>query len=197
MKRIGMLVIALALAGLLSACGPQGRVKGEEEGSLVGAKTAGAETYNKLVGRTVEKLLAQRNVGQGRRLVICFVDIENRGAEELADNREAMYEEIDTIIVNSGAYTNVSRRFVESALRATGMRVEEIFLGRGRNEFMSVLGKEGFTPDYLLWGKVTTLSTEGSNRREREYLLTLELVDAKTGITEVKQTEKVRKEYKK
>lgn len=197
MKRFLTLGFAVALVAFLAACGPQGRVKGEDEGSLVGAKKAGAETYNALVSKTVEKMLAQHDAGMGKRMVIAFVDIENMSAEELADNKEAMYEEIDTIIVNSGKYTNVSRRYVEAALRSTGLRVDEIMLADGRSRFMSVLGKEGFTPNYLLWGKVTSLSTEGSNRREREYLLTLELVDAKTGLTEVKQTAKVRKEYKK
>lgn len=197
MKKLWMLLVLLAVGVVLAACGPQARVKGSEEGSLVGSKKAGAETYNQLVGRTVEKLLADRDVASGKRMLLCFVDIENMSAEELADNREAMYEEIDTIIVNSKAYTNVSRRYVEAALRATGLRVEEIFLGDGRKKFMSVLGKEGITPDYLMWGKVTSLSTEGTNRREREYLLTLELVDAKTGITEAKKTDKVRKEYNK
>lgn len=197
MRRLLQLLLVAALAASLFACGPKGRVKGEEEGSLVGAKKAGAETYNQLVSQTVEKLLAQHDAGMGKRMVLAFVDIENMSAEELADNKEAMYEEIDTIIVNSGKYTNVSRRYVEAALRTTGLRVDEIMLADGRSRFMSVLGKEGFTPNYLLWGKVTSLSTDGANRREREYLLTLELVDAKTGLTEVKQTAKVRKEYKK
>lgn len=197
MKKFAVSMFVLLVAGLLAGCGPQARVKGSEEGSLVGSKKAGAETYNQLVGRTVEKLLADRDVAQGKRMVLCFVDIENMSAEELADNREAMYEEIDTIVVNSKAFTNVSRRYVEAALRASGLRAEEIFLGNGRQKFMSVLGKEGITPDYLMWGKVTSLSTDGENRREREYLLTLELVDAKTGITEAKKSDKVRKEYKK
>lgn len=198
MKKLLISFSVMALALSLVSCGPAGRVKEEGEGSLVGAKTAGAETYNKLVAGTVEKLLREHSeVHKGKRMLLCFVDIENRSAEELAENREAIYEEIDTIIVNSGAYTNISRRYVDAALRNTGLRAEEIFLGDGRKKFMSVLGKEGFTPDYLLWGKVTTLSTEGSNRREREYLLTLEMVNALTGLTEAKKTEKVRKEYKK
>ena len=198
MKRIFPALIVALLAFTFTACGPAGRVKEESEGSLVGARTAGAETYNKLIGETVEKLLRKHaEASKAKPMLVCFVDVENRGAEELAENREAIYEEIDTIIVNSGAYTNISRRYVEAALRATGLRTEEIFLGDGRIRFMSVLQKEGFTPDYLLWGKTTTLSTEGTNRREREYLLTLEMVNAKTGVTEAKETAKVRKEYKK
>jgi hypothetical protein len=86
---------------------------------------------------------------------------------------------------------------VEAALRQTGLRPDEIFLGQGRQQFMLVLGSQGVTPDYLLWGTVTNLSTDGSNLREREYMLTMELVNAHTGLTEAKKTSKMRKEYKK
>lgn len=199
MKKFLLPLMAALIVSLVAGCGPQGRVKTEDEGSLVGAKKAGAEVYNKLVAETVEKLLNQHaaQAHKGKRMVMAFVEIENMSAEELSENREAMYEEVDTVIVNSGTYINISRRYVEAALRATGLRAEEIFLGKGRQKFMSVLGENGYTPDYLMWGKVTSLSTDGTNRREREYLLTLEMVDANTGLVEAKQTAKVRKEYKK
>jgi hypothetical protein len=192
----GLLLVAMTFVW---GCGPQGRIKGEDEGSLVGAKTAGAATYNDLVSQSVEKLMAELSAvspAEGKKLV-CFVDVENRSAEELAENKEALYEQIDTIIINSGAYSSISRRYVEAALRKTGLRSEEIFLADGRSKFMSVLGESGLTPDYLMWGKVTSLSTGGSQVREREYLLTMELVNAKSGLTEAKTTSKVRKEYKK
>lgn len=196
MRTIGWMFCSLALAVLVIGCGPMGRVKGENEGSLVGARSAGAETYNQLVAESLQKLLEESRK-TGEKKVICFVDLENRGAEELADNKAALYEQIDTIIVESGVYTSVSRRFVEAALRDTGLRSEEIFLGKGREKFLSVLGRNGVVPDYLLWGTVTSLSTSGANLREREYLLTLELVNAHTGVTEAKKASKVRKEYKK
>jgi hypothetical protein len=197
--RVLGIFVSVMLVVCLVGCGPQGRIKDDDEGSLVGAKTAGAATYNQLIAETSEKLLNQHssNVEKGEKKIICFVDVENRGAEELGANKEAMYELMDTVIVNSGTYTNISRRYVEAALRKTGLRPDEIFLADGRTKFMSVLGEQGFTPDYLLWGKTTTLSTSGSDMREREYMLTMEMVDANTGLTEAKQTARVRKEYKK
>ena len=42
-------------------------------------------------------------------------------------------------------------------------RADQIFLADPRQKFMSVLGREGVTPDYLLYGKITTLSTAGTN----------------------------------
>ena len=198
MRRIGMLAAsAAALIFAVAACGPQARVKGEEEGSLVGARTAGAETYNRLIEETSRKLLDEHRarLKEGQKKVICFVDVENKSAEELAENKEAIYELMDAVIVESGVYTNVSRRFVEAALRETGLRADEIFLADGRARFLSVLQREGVSPDYLLWGVVTSLSTKGMGIREREYMLTMEMVDAKTGLVDAKKISRVRKEY--
>jgi hypothetical protein len=198
-KRVFTAVFFATMLAFVWGCGPQGRIKGEDEGSLVGAKSAGAATYNDLVGQSVEKLMARLNeasAAQAKKLV-CFVDIENKSAEELAENKEALYEQIDTVIVESGAYSSISRRYVEAALRKTGLLSEDIFFPDGRAKFMAVLGESGLTPNYLMWGKVTSLSTNGSKLREREYLLTMELVNAKSGLTEAKTTSKVRKEYKK
>ena len=186
-----------ALFALTSGCAETGRVMTPDEPSLVGSRTAGADVYNRLIDETLRKLLESANRSGGPKKLICFVDIENKGAEELAENKAAIYEQIDTIIVESGVYTPVSRRYVEAALRQTGLRPDEIFLGQGRQQFMLVLGSQGMTPDYLLWGTVTNLSTDGVDLRQREYLLTMELVNAYTGMTEAKKSSKMRKEYTK
>ena len=201
MKRYAwMAAFAAVVALLVTGCGgPQGRIKGEDEGSLVGAKKAGAATYNQLIEQTTQKLLDEHKARAKERtskMLICFIDVENRSAEELGENKEAIYELIDTVIIESGTYANVSRRYVDAALRETGLRADEIFLAKGRSKFMAVLGREGVVPEYLLWGKTTTLSTGGSEINEREYMLTMEMVDAKTGMVDAKKTARVRKEYK-
>ena len=59
-RRIHAVAAMIVIGAILAAgCGPKGRIKGEGEGSLVGARTAGAATYNQLVLQSVEKLLAQ------------------------------------------------------------------------------------------------------------------------------------------
>ena len=190
-------VTMVALFALAAGCAETGRVMTPDEPSLVGSRTAGADVYNKLIDETLRKLLESSSRNGSPKKVICFVDIENKGAEELAENKAAIFEQIDIIIVESGIYTPVSRRYVEAALRQTGLRPDEIFLGQGRQQFMTVLGSQGMTPDYLLWGTVTNLSTDGVNRQQREYLLTMEMVNAHTGITEAKKSSKMRKEYTK
>ena len=182
---------------IVFGCAPTGRIMTGDEPSLVGSRTGGAEVYNKLIDETVRKLLDHAKASGPQRKVICFVDVENKGAEELAENKAAIYEQIDTIIVDSGVFSNVNRRYVETALRTTGLLSDEIFLGQGRQKFMQVLGDQGVTPDYLLWGKVTNLSTSAEDLSQREYLLTMELVNAHTGLTEAKKSSKVRKEYTK
>ncbi len=196
--RTGMKVSFIVLLLVLSAgCAQTGRIISADEPTLVGSRSAGADVYNRLIDETLRKLLEQsKGSGQSRK-TICFVDLENKGAEELGENKAAIYEQIDTIIVESGVYANVSRRYVEAALRQTGLRPDEIFLGQGRQQFMLVLGGQGVTPDYLLWGTLTNLSTDGVNLREREYMLTMELVNAHTGLTEAKKSSKMRKEYTK
>ena len=190
-------VFAATLLVIGVGCAETGRVMAPSEPTLVGSRTAGADVYNRLIDETLRKLLEQsKGTGQAKK-IICFVDVENKGAEELGENKAAIYDQIDTIIVESGVYVNVSRRYVEAALRQTGLRPDEIFLGQGRQQFMLVLGSQGVTPDYLLWGTVTNLSTDGDQLREREYMLSMELVNAHTGLTEAKKTSKMRKEYTK
>ena len=48
---------------------------------------------------------------------------------------------------------------------------------------------------HALYELVTTASTRGVGVRERNYLLTMELVNANTGETVIKETERVRKAY--
>lgn len=189
--------LACCLLATIVSCGPQGRIKADDEGTLVGSQSAGADIYNRLIDETLKKLIDQTKGTVAGKKVVCFVDMENKGAEELGANKDAIYEQIDTILVESRVYTSVSRRFVEAALRSTGLYPGDIFLGPGRKKFMKVLGSQGITPDYLLWGTVTNLSTFGAQLNEREYMLTMEMVDAHTGLTEAKKSFKMRKEYKK
>lgn len=192
-----VLMLVGCMVFVFTGCSYQGRIKTSDEGTLVGAHNAGADVYNKLIDEVLKKLLDQASKAEANKKVVCFVEIENKGAEELAENKAAIYEQIDTIIVESKQYSSVSRRFVDAALRNTGLRPDDIFLGPGREKFMSVLGSQGIVPDYLLWGTVTNLSTVGLKVREREYMLTMELVNAQTGLTEAKKSTKLRKEYKK
>jgi hypothetical protein len=186
---------------LLAACGqPKGRVKEGDEGDLVGSRTAGAETYNRLIADATRKLLesaANKQSGRGNDILkIAFVGIENRGSEELGDIREATNQEIETVIFQAKRYDMIAQRYVSHALKTLGMQAEDIFLKNGREDFVGVLRQEGQTPDFLMWAVYTTQSTSGEKERQRDYLLTLELIDAASGRIVEREMAKVRKAYR-
>ena len=196
------LAVLMAAALTLAACQDAAYIKTEEDPDLVDAKKGGIVVYDQLVSEVTTKLLANHapsatlERAQGK-MKVAFVGIENSGAEELRDIREAIYENIDTILVNEQLYMPVSRRFVDAAMRQTGQRPEDLFLRSGRESFLAAITKEGVAPDYLLFAKVTTLSSEGVDENQRNYQLTLDLVDANTGVTEAKETGRVRKGFNK
>ncbi|MBI4879556.1 MAG: hypothetical protein HY812_07850 [Planctomycetes bacterium] len=182
----------------LSACSPAAWIKGEEEPDLVGADGGDIPVFDQLTLVT-NKLLANHRTAtraQGK-MNVAFVGVENRSAEEIRDIREALYEVIDTILVNDQTYVPVNRRFVEEAMRATGQRPESLFLQSGREEFMAAVSREGVAPDYLLFAVVTTMTSTGVDEDQRNYQLTLELVDANSGVTVAKETDRVRKGFNK
>ena len=60
--------------------------------------------------------------------------------------------------------------------------------------FTSVLQRDGQPVDYLLFAKLTSGTTERNASSQRDYLLTLEMVDTRTG-TAVKEQAEIRKGY--
>ncbi|NUQ35971.1 MAG: hypothetical protein HUU29_13650 [Planctomycetaceae bacterium] len=189
----------VALGLTLVACkSHEGWIMSEDEGDLPGSRKAGIETFDRLVAGVTRDFLSsdaiKAEVKDNKRCV-AFVGIQNMSAEELGDNRESMYELIDTVIVGSRMFTSVSKDYVDAALSETGLRVEDLFLQKGHTEFLSVLRAKGAVPDYLLFGKLTSASSQGEDERQRNYMLTLQLVNAETGIVIDKKTERVRKGY--
>jgi hypothetical protein len=60
--------------------------------------------------------------------------------------------------------------------------------------FTSVLQRQGQPIDYLLYATLTSGTTERNSSTQRNYLLTLELVDTRTGAYKKEQAE-IRKGY--
>lgn len=190
-------LVTLALGLSTSACYDAAWIKEDDETDLVDATRGGIEVWDRLTQDVTYKLLGNHlsaNRAQGP-MTVAFIGVENSGAEEMRDAVPAMYENIDTILVNEAAYTPVSRRFVETAMNSTGMRPEDLFLRNGRERFVAAVTREGIAPDYLLFARVTTLSSEGVDEAQRNYQLTMELVDANSGETVRKETGRVRKGY--
>lgn len=201
---IGLGLVALCWAG--GCRGHQyGHVLKEQQPDMVGSHTAGAETFNPLIQESVAKLLGRQAsmlhpvaftpemlpAGPPR---ICFVGVENKSAEELGDFKEQIYEEIDGQILQSGMFQLVSRRFVDAGLRQTRLRPDSLFIPDNMRMFVATMEQMGQPFDCLLYATLTSGTTGNNASYQRDYLLTLEIVNLQTGQYD-KESAKIRKGY--
>jgi hypothetical protein len=172
--------------------------------NMVGSHAAGAEVFDPLVEEAIAKLLgrqtdipagADASMGIAPKSV-CFVGVENKSAEELGDFKEQLYQQIDAHIGSSDAFAPLSRRMVDAALRETRLRPDSLMVPSNQRLFAEVLEREGSPIDYLLFATLTSGTTKNNGSSQRDYLLTLELVDLHTG-TYQKEMAEVRKGYHK
>ena len=127
---------------------------------------------------------------------VCFIALENKSAEELIDFKDQLYERIDSQVNQSPNFRMVSRRFVDAALLDTRLRPDSLFLEANRRVFASAMGGQGAPIDFLLYGKITSGTTERNKSTQRDYVLTLEMVNIHTGDY-VKENATIRKGYHK
>ena len=182
----------LALASVTLGCrGYQyGHLIKNGQPDLVGSHTAGAEVFNPLIDESVAKLLGRIEVsgqhglispdGMPIKPVICFVGVENKSAEELGDFKDQIYEQIDAKISGADSFRTISRRVVEAGLQQTRLRPDALIIPDNMALFCSVLQRDGQPVDYLLYAKLTSGTTERNKSSQRDYLLTLELIDTHT-----------------
>jgi hypothetical protein len=194
---------ALLAAGTLAAgcTGPSARVKSSDEGTLVDVNRGGTETYKDLIRNGVTALLEENRVqlaNAAQKPLIAFVGVDNKSSEELGEFRAAMNNEITTALVNSRIYSMISMKAVDAAKRQSGLRdASDLTTAGPRDAFLSVLNKDGNPPQYLLFGEVTTMTSRGSDARERTYQLMLQLMDSSNGIIQSQKMVELRKEYTK
>lgn len=196
--RFRVCAAGLSAALLTLACaGPVGRIKDDAETDKVGNRSAGAATFQRLIDGAVQRLLASPAAAQrsaSERFRIAFFDIENLSSEELLDWRDTLRQRIDQAVNASGRFRNVSDRYVRAALRATGLRPDDLYLPERRREFLRALEANSDPVDFFLYATLSSGTTRDNAGAQRDYLLTLELVDVKSGEA-VKVQEDVRKEY--
>ncbi len=180
-----------------------GHIVKNDQPDLVGSHTAGAEVFNPLIDETVAKLLASQQVspdtqvgpdGQPLRRTIYFAGIENKSAEDLGDFKDQIYEQIDTQINRSQAFRAISGRVVDSALRETRLRPDSLFVPNNMALFLATLQRNDQPIDYILYAKLSSGTTERNKSSQRDYMLTLELVETATGSS-LKEYATIRKGY--
>ncbi len=213
---------AIVLLGCLLMIGCAGRQYGHllasDDKNLVGSHAAGAATWNPLVDEAVAKLLGQcppaiqpvvfeagtepldtQTIGSalsGGPSTVCFIGIENAGAEEMLDFKEQLYERIDSQLHSAESFRGVSRRMVDAALLETRLRPDSLLLPHNQEVFAAALGRQGIPVDYLLFAKITTGTTDRNKSSQRDYQLTLEMVNVRTGDY-LKESAMIRKGYSK
>ena len=199
-----------ATAVMLCAFGCRGYSYGHliknNQPDLVGSHTAGAEVFNPLIDETVAKLLGTQAVavhpaalgpdGTPMARSVCFVGVENKSSEELGDFKDQIYQQIDTQINRSQAFQAISRRAVDAALMETRMRPDALLVPDNMRLFTAVLQRDGQPVDYLLYATLTSGTTERNSSTQRDYLLTLELIDTHT-LSYTKEQASIRKGYHK
>jgi len=211
MRRRGFLQLSslAALSGLVTLAGCRhtqyAHVLKDNDQDLVGSHAAGAETYKPLIDESVAKLLgracepsdiqpAGMSIGERRR--ICFVGGENCTAEESGDFKEQIFELIDTKINESHQYHQVNRRYVDAGLKQLRLRPDELFVKENQRNFQAVMEEMKQPFDYLLYAKLTSGTTRQNSDYQRDYLLTLELVNIHDGEY-FKEDARLRKGYHK
>lgn len=199
---LGRGVTALGGAGLLlSGCrGQHAHVVQGHKPDMVGSHAAGAETYKPLVDEAVGKLLSRhgglRQAGMQALPTkrICFVGVENKSAEELGDFKAQLTEVIDSKIVQAGVFQPISRRFVDAGLRQSRLRADDLFLPANQRTFLGVMEQMGHPFDYLLFASLTSGTTRNNGDMQRDYFLTLEMVNIHDGTPD-KESATLRKGY--
>jgi hypothetical protein len=165
------------------------RVRDPNQPDMVGSHTAGAETFKPLVDEAVSNLLGrhcQPPVVQAGTLPpppmrICFVAVENRSAEEIGDFKDQLYQIIDTRIVDSHVFQPVNARFVEAGLLQARLRSDQLMVPANMRTFQAVMEQQGQPFDYLLYATLTSGTTHRNKDYQRDYLLTLEMVNVRDG----------------
>lgn len=204
-----MMLCATAFTGGITGCSGTryGHILKTEDADMVGSHAAGAAVWNPLVDEAVAKLLSRCPTVQRAGFdggpeevlpsgppTVCFVGIENKGAEELTDFKDQLYERIDSQVNGNPGFRNVSRRMVEAALIETRLRPDSLFMPGNQELFATALGRQGTPIDYLLYARITSGTTKRNDNTQRDYVLTLDMVNIHTGDY-IKESATIRKGY--
>src|SRR3954454_11453168 len=188
--------VVSGLGSMLPGCrGTQfARVVKPGEKEMVGSHQAGQETFRPLVDEAVTKLVARhpqppmmQQVGYGPeplptpKMRVCFVGVENKTAEEIGDFKEQIFESIDTRLLECGTCAPISRRYVEAGLRELRLVPPPLFVPDNLHMFAGLMAQQGQPFEYLLFAKLTSGTTRENRDYQRDYELTLELVDIRSG----------------
>ena len=83
---------------------------------------------------------------------------------------------------------------MEAGLLQTRIRPGDLFVPENMRTFVAIMEQQGQPFDYLLFAKLTSGTTEQNKNYQRDYMLTLELINVQTGEQD-KQSAMISKGY--
>ena len=201
-----MALVLVITAGVLGCRGRQtARIMSQNEADVVGSHQAGAAALDPLVDTAVANLLTKNayqlhpagfNSQEPQKLRVCFVAFENRSIEELGDWRDQLYFQIEGCVNRSQQYEMINRRFVDTGLQQLGMTPDKLFLPDARAQFSALMAQGGQPVDCLLYATLTSGTTQSNRDFQRDYLMSLQLVNVTDGRS-VSEQATLRKMYNK
>lgn len=200
----------LLICSTIMLTGCRGRqyahVLDNDDKDLVGSHEAGAETWKPLIDESVARMLGRActdvqtvsytNESGAPVRKVCFVGVENHSSEPIGDFKEQIYEHIDSIIGQSPQFRMISRRYVEAAMIECRCDPAMLVLPDKQRQLQAALEKAEQPFDFLLFAKITSGTTRSNKSYQRDYVLTLELLDIHSGES-LKERAMLRKGYHK
>lgn len=179
-------------SGLLAGCrGTQhATVRDPAKPDMIGSHAAGAETFKPLVEQAVGELLARHSapcVGPSGEVLpptpkrVCFIGVENKSAEEIGDFKDQLYQTIDTKILQSQVFQPINKRYIDAGLMQCRLRPDVLLVPHNRRVFCEVMEQQQQPFDYILYATITSGTTKSNSDTQRDYQLTMELVNVRDG----------------
>lgn len=207
-RRYQIAVLCLIAVVALSGCRNRqhAHVLASNDQDMIGSHEAGAETWKPLIQESVARMLGRACSdihtvsyvdGQGIPVrKVCFVGVENKSAEPIGDFREQIYEHVDSLIGQSDQFRMISRRYVEAAMGECRCDPASLVLPARQAQLQAALERVDQPFDFLLFAQITSGTTRSNKSYQRDYLLTLELLDIHSGES-IKESAELRKGYHK
>lgn len=173
------------------------------QGTINDKSEAGQLTFETIfrgaVEDTVQKLQL-RERAEGRYLVVQLgVDVDS--AQDLGPEKYAYLQDwLGSDLYETGMFEIISTKFVNTAFNELGISdFEKLQLPSYRRQFLDLLEGLGAAPDYLIFPRITSITSKNSNRlrstRQVTYRISLTLVDARSGVTACVGKHSVTKDY--
>ena len=171
--KLPLFALACALAVLAPACQGTKRlppqVEQEEADAIIGGSTT----------RLLERI---RTINPAEEIWLAYAGVENLSSTPLGSAKADTDQSVTKTLVNSHFFRMISEQQVEAAKRASGVsRTNELTLQEPRSRFLGELTNEGRVPDYILFGTLTSIDSEGDDGRRRRFRLSLQMMNSSSG----------------